>query len=75
MSHTAKEGSAGGGRGGGRRGGASSARKEEPPKKEKSTRAPSAFLLFTKERRPTLATGLSFTEQQRALSDAWKVHK
>lgn len=64
-----KEGSAGGGRGG--RGGGKA--KEAAPKKEKATRAPSAFLLFTKEKRPTLEAGLAFAAQQKALSDAWKV--
>lgn len=63
-----KEGSGGGSGGRGGRG-----RKEAAPKKEKATRAPSAFLLFTKERRPALTAGLPFAEQQKALSDAWKV--
>jgi len=58
------------GRAGGRAGGTAG---EAPPKKEKSTRAPSAFLLFTKDARPGLAKGLSFAEQQKALSAAWKV--
>lgn len=63
-----KEGSGGGSGGRGGRG-----RREAAPKKEKATRAPSAFLLFTKERRPALTAGLPFAEQQKALSDAWKV--
>ena len=35
-------------------------------------RAPSAFLLFTKDARETLQAGLPFVEQQRALAAAWK---
>jgi hypothetical protein len=59
--------------GGGRWGrGREKAVKKEPVVKEKSTRAPSAFLLFTKDARPGLEAGLSFTEQQKALSAAWK---
>jgi hypothetical protein len=42
-------------------------------KKEKITRSPSAFLLFTKEKRPEMEKGLTFGEQQKVLSAAWKV--
>jgi len=64
-------GPGGGGRGGGSEGGR--ARGSKVVKKEKITRSPSAFLLFTKEKRPEMEKGLTFGEQQKVLSAAWKV--